>query len=365
MAALMLAGCPGTTTKAPIKEKKVVASGQGTLATPAPRGSVLTRDPSLPGLPSDAAGLFPTKPVTPAPAALTTTTLAGATQGYADGMGAAALFSRPTGVAVAADGALIVADHDNHAVRRVAPDGTVTTLVGGSAGSADGPLKDARLNGPLGVATAPDGRIFVADASTKALRQIKDGQVTTLTKAAGALPIGLAFDGHGLFITDATDNHVRHLELATGQLDVLAGNGDFNVHDGKGTAASFNSPQGVAVDAQGNAYVGDAGNRRVRKVTPDGTVTSVPLGPVGGNVPFQPAGVARLPDGTLVVTDIGNNRVLAIPPGDDPATLELATGFATPQGVAVGADGTIYVADTGNHQIRKLAGGVPTPKRSP
>ncbi|MDB5100745.1 MAG: Serine/threonine-protein kinase PknD [Cyanobacteria bacterium RYN_339] len=366
--ALLLAGCPGAATKAPVREKVVKAPSQGTfVATPRPAGSAVTRDPSQPTLPTDATGLFPTKPEAPAPAvpALTITTLAGSgAAGFADGAGVAAMFARPTSLAVMADGSLVVADHDNNRIRRVAADGTVTTLAGGPvAGATDGAALDARFNGPLGVATAPDGRIFVADAGNRSVRMIKDGAVTTLAKAAGQLPTGLAFDGRGgVFLTDALDNHVRRLDLASGQLAVLAGNGDFSVHDGKGTAASFNSPQGVAVDDQGNAYVGDAGNRRVRKVTPDGTVTSVQLGPVGGNVPFQPSGVGRLADGTLVVSDVGNNRVLAIPPAakdQTPATLELATGLATPQGLAVGADGTIYVADTGKHQVRKLAGGVP------
>jgi sugar lactone lactonase YvrE len=239
----------------------------------------------------------------------------------------------------------------------VAADGTVTTLAGSG------------LAGPLGIAAAPDGRVFVSDASAKAILQLQAGKLTTLAANVGALPGGLAFDNKGgLFIADAQDNHIRRLDLATGAVAVLAGSGDLNVRDGKGTAASFNSPQGVACDDQGNAYVGDAGNRRVRKVTPDGTVTSLPLGPVGGNVVFQPGGVAWLPGGTLLVTDLGNNRVLAIPPGTadaDPATLKLADGLNTPQGVAVAGDGTIYVADTGNHEIRKLAGGVPSPKRSP
>jgi len=327
--AALLAGCPSaTSTKAP-KETVVRAPNQGTTAAPPVSVPTLTRDPNVPTLPSDAADLFPTKPEQPAPAAPapTVTTLAGSgVAGYRDAMGQQAQFKTMNGLAIDAQGNLYVADTGNNRIRKIDMSDPANPNVSNLAG----------VVGPGGLQNVATG--------------------------AGSLPSGIAYDGKGgLFIADAQDNHVRRLDLASGQLTVLAGSADFNVHDGQGAAASFNSPQGVACDDQGNAYVADAGNRRVRKVTPDGTVTSLQLGPVGGNVPFQPGGLAWLAGGTLVVADLGNSRVLAVPPAvgkDAPATTMLADGFATPQGLAVAADGTIYLADTGHHEIRKLVGGV-------
>jgi sugar lactone lactonase YvrE len=365
--ALLLAGCPAP-TKAPVKEKVVTAPNQGTtvVATPPANVPTLNRDPNLPSLPSDASVLFPSKAPEPDPVspALTVSIFAGSGfPGSADGQGKAASFNRPTSVAATADG-VVVADHDNNMLRLVAADATVTTLAGATTpGQADGAGKDARFNGPLGLAAAPDGRVFVSDAGSKAIRQYQVGQVGTLATNVGSQPGGIAYDGKGgLFIADAVDNHVRRLDLATGKVTDLAGSPDFNVHDGKGPAASFNSPQGVACDDQGNAYVADAGNRRIRKVTPDGTVTSLQLGNVAGTRLFQPSGLAWLPGGTLVVSDVANGRVLAIGPATKdaaPATVRLAQGLNAPQGVALVADGTLYVADPGAMEIHKLAGGVP------
>lgn len=347
-------------------------------------------------------------PVPPAPPRLASplydvTTVAGTGDAsFADGPGASAAFNGPTGLALAPDGALLVADHGNNAIRRVDladPTHPVTTLAGastggaGAAGFADGDAASARFQGPMSLAAAADGRIFVADGGNHRIRLLEQGRVSTIAGTGNAMgqpgpgssagfvmPTGIALDGTtGLFVTDSQDNRVDCIDLKDGKYLVtsLAGNGGAGSDDGKGIAASFSAPFGVASDGHGNAVVADPGNHRLRKVAPDGTVTSLPLGPTLGDVIFQPTGVALRQDGAAIVTDVGNHRILAIPagkPGDQPDTRLLAgkaegrkdgggtdASFDTPEAVVVAPDGTIYVADTANNQIRKLMPGTGTP----
>jgi NHL repeat len=116
------------------------------------------------------------------------TTVAGGARGFADGAGTDAAFSTPSGLALATDGTLYVADTGNHAIRRVTPDGRVSTLAGdGTPGYADGPAHQARFNGPIGIAVASDGRIIVADTYNDRIRVI-DGDGTVRTLAGSGRP---------------------------------------------------------------------------------------------------------------------------------------------------------------------------------
>jgi sugar lactone lactonase YvrE len=203
----------------------------------------------------------------------TVTTLAGGTAGFQDDRGAAARFRQPHGLALDASGRLVVSDQFNHAIRRVALDGTVTTVAGtGVAGHRDGPASTAQFSDPIGVAVAPDGTIYVSDRGNARIRMIApDGMVSTL---AGDGVNGDA-DGYGRFgrlhmaeglavlpdgrvvVADAENHKLKLLDPATGALVTLAGTGAGDFMDGPGLSAKFGGPRGVLVGRDGRLYVSD------------------------------------------------------------------------------------------------------------
>ena len=264
----------------------------------------------------------------------------------ADGPGDAAMFFWPSGVAVDAAGSLYVADTYNHTIRKVTPHGTnwvVTTLAGaaGSRGNADGVGNVARFNTPFGVAADRAGNLFVADSQNNTIRKVTpEGAVTTIAGLAGAVggadgngsaasfrsPFGVAVDGSGaVFVADNNNHTIRKLTLmgTNWMVTTMAGKaGSWGAADGPGDSARFDHPRGVAVDLAGNVYVADTTNCSIRKITPEGMVTTL-AGFGAGNAD----GVGR------------------------------AVRFWEPQGVAVDRAGNVYVADAFNNSIRK---GYPT-----
>jgi hypothetical protein len=225
------------------------------------------------------------------------TTLAGSTtsRGNADGTGAAATFSAPTGLAQDAGGNLYVADATNHTLRRVTAAGAVTTFAGsaGVSGSADGTGANARFNHPTGVAVDAGGNVYVADTTNNTIRKITSaGVVTTLAGLAGVSgssdgsgsaalfnrPGGLAVDGSGnLYVADTGNSTIRRI-TPSGTVSTYAGLvGVAGLKDGPRTDCWFNQPQDVAVDAAGVVYVADTGNATIRRIAADGTVTAPTL----------------------------------------------------------------------------------------
>ena len=287
--------------------------------------------------------LFVPAKSTPYESAVSVTTLAGAADNRkdnADGPGSEARFAYPMGLALAADGTLYVVDDENMTVRKITPTGAVTTVAGmaGSRGSADGPGAAARFHHPVGVALDASGTLYVTDADNFTVRKISPaGVVSTLAGVAGAkgsadgsgatarfnLPHGVAVDAAGTVYVADTENHTIRKITPAGQVTTLAGAAQHKgSDDGMGTAARFNHPAGITVDAAGNLYVADNGNHAIRKVAPDGKVTTL-------------AGQARHHGGT-----------------DGPGS---AARFLFPTGVAVDAIGNVYVADHLNTTIRKIS----------
>lgn len=257
-------------------------------------------------------------------------TLAGSAEkyGHKDGAGADARFWYPLGVAVDAANNVYVADSSSHTIRKVAPDGTVTTLAGspdtgagriGIGGYASGNGSEAHFHDPTGVAVDKAGNVYVADSNNYIIRKITPkGEVTTVAGAAGesksvdgdaktarfVFPFGIAVDGGGnLYVTDKTT--IRKID-AQGAVSTLAGSADdIGTTDGVGSAARFQNPKAVAVDPKGNIYVADDGNQNIRKISPVGAVKT--LRDSHGKSPFNnPVGVAVDDKGSIYVAD-GNN----------------------------------------------------------
>lgn len=228
------------------------------------------------------------------PAGVVKTLAGGAPEiGHADGMGAAARFRGPSGVAADGKGNIYVADTANNAIRKITPAGLVTTLAGapGVSGHADGTGAAARFVHPRAVATDRAGNVYVADIHDNTIRKITPaGAVSTLAGAAGQtgyadgagaaarfhFPSGIAADGAGnVYVADTANNVIRKISRK-GVVTTLAGSpGQIGHADGMGAAASFFGPHGVATDKAGNVYVADTGNSTVRKITPAGMVKTL------------------------------------------------------------------------------------------
>ena len=268
------------------------------------------------------------------------TTLAGSTTpGNVDGTGSAAAFHNPAGVAVNAAGDIYVADSANNEIREVTPAGVVTTLAGSTtAGSTDGTGSAASFNAPEGVAVNSAGDIYVADSGNNEIRMITPaGVVSTLagSTTAGAAngtgsaasfyhPTGVAVNAAGdIYVADAGNNEIREVTPA-GVVTTLAGSTAAGDANGTGSAASFSSPLGVAVDASGTVFVTDSLNNEIRAVTGAGVVTTLAGSPVAGsangtgsaasfNVPFGITVVQS--SGVLYVGDFANSEIRQISPG--------------------------------------------------
>ncbi|MFI5180852.1 MAG: hypothetical protein ACHQPI_05640 [Thermoanaerobaculia bacterium] len=323
------------------------------------------------------------------------TTLAGSATawGIADGTGSAAGFNYPAGVAVDGSGNVYVADTFNSTIRKITPAGTVTTLAGmaGSPGSANGMGSAAAFNYPAGVAVDGSGNVYVADTYNNTIRRITGGGVvTTVAGQAGYFgsvdgtgsaalfdhPQSLAVDGSGnVYVADAFNDTIRKI-TSGGVVTTLAGLAQSSGSaDGTGSAAQFNYPQGVAVDGAGNIYVADTQNSTIRKITSGGVVTTLAglaqssgsADGTGSAARFSfPTGVAVDGSGNVVVSDTANNTIRGITTGGVVTTLAGLAGsygsvdgvgsgvrFNDPRGVAVDILGNVYVADASNHAIRK------------
>lgn len=259
-----------------------------------------------------------------------------------DGVGKDAGFATPTGLAVDKDGNVYVADGDNNTIRKITPAGKVTTLAGkaGESGTADGKGDVARFTGATAVAVDKDGNVFVADTHNGSIRKVApDGMVTTLSgKPAAAKPAdakdtavhlsaprAVAIDANGtLYVADEDLGIVCKVAM-DGTLTVVAGDpaATTGSKDGVGAKAVITGPRGLAVDAKGNLYVADTDENIIRKITPEGTVTTLAgkmgesslVDGMGTAAQFAgPRGLAADKDGNVYVADSDNAAIRKIAP---------------------------------------------------
>ncbi len=338
---------------------------------------------------------------------LNVTTLAGSQlPSYADGVGTLARFDSPGCIVQGSDGALYLTDGANESIRRIAADGTTLTVTGnGMSGFQDGsgqPPRQgtARLFRPTCLVVDRSGDLIFADSGNNAIRRCRlpDGSVTTIV-GDGSVPAGfidgpfatarfsgpsnLAFDASAnvLYVTEVFNHAIRRIDLEHGQVTTVAGNGEpgfANGLGGRNGPARFNRPTGIVLDGRGDLLVSDTQNHVVRRISPDGSVTTfagIPgvsgylEGTGSGAVFSQPVGLALGHDGVLYVADAGNHLVRGIRPDgvtsllagvpygravpdpahNDDGPAETAM-FRTPTHLAVGSDDALYIADY--HRIR-------------
>lgn len=289
--------------------------------------------------------------------------------------GADVRLSDPFGIAAAPDGTIYVADGVGaHRIYRITHAGVVTVLAGSDEGFIDGPASSARFNTPSGLALGPAGDLYVADTGNDAIRRIAaDGTVSTIAGPDAGLhgPVGVAVGQRGrIVVADTYNDRIVSVEPG-GVVTPLAGNGVPGFEDGPD--ARFHTPCGVAVDAAGNIYVADTGNGAVRVIAPDGAVSTIATGSEVGHL--QPLAVAAASDGWVFVAD-ARGRVVEITPGHGERTVAgsrrgFADGpgadalFRAPSGIALIAPGRLVVTDRRNGAVRLVAAKSPPPPFRP
>lgn len=362
----------------------------------------------------------------------TMVTLAGnGTNGYAGDKGAAANAELywPYGVAVDASGNLYIADMENNVVRKVsAATGNITTIAGSGAHGCsgdNGAATSALLFSPEAIAVDTGGNLYIADSECNRIRKVNaaTGIITTVagngngnysgdnvaaTASSLSYPAGVAVDANGnLYIADSSNNRVRMVSAATGIISTVAGTGagsnsplntplggGYTGDGGPATSAELHAPSAVAVDAAGNLYIADAGNNVIRKVSAaTGIITTVAgkgvAGYSGDNGPAasaeldNPNGIAVDAGGNLYIGDSFNNVVRKVNAatgiiitvagngtgaGSALGGNLLTGGFSGdhgpatsaelffPWGVTVDASGNLYIADIENNRVRMVAG---------
>ena len=313
--------------------------------------------------------------------------------GHVDGPVGRSRFHDPAGLAVDATGNLLVADSANHCIRRISLDGAVVTVLGkpGEPGVADGSVGVARLDTPSAVALGPDGGLYIADTGNHTLRRWLDGRLITVAGRAGEAgptngpvanarfnsPLGIVVTPALRILVADSGNHAIRSILPNGLVETLAGSAqDWGAVDGPAATARFNGPVGLALAPDGVLVVSDTLNHALRRVTPDGQVTTLAGrlgedGCVDGSADVarfcQPAGLYYHPHGDLYVVDAFNHLVRKVDAAGvvttvagRPAQSGEADGangagrFFNPYGLVVHPDGSIVVSDTYNATLRQV-----------
>lgn len=316
------------------------------------------------------------------------------------GPAVAAQLNRPYGIAVDSTGTLYFSDYNNHRVRKITTDGKISTVAGtGVAGFSgdNGPAVSAQLNYPRELAVDSADAVYITDANNHRVRKITpDGKISTVagtgtggfsgdggpaTAARLNLPLGVAVDSTGVvYIADYYNHRVRKI-TPDGKISTVAGTGaaGFRGDGGPAASAQLNGMHGVAVDGADDLYIADAGNHRVRKVTADGQISTVAGtggagfgGDDGPAVSAQlnlPVGVVVDSTGTLYIADLRNHRVRKVTTDGKISTVA-GTGTAGSggddgpaasaqlnnlYGLAVDCVDSLYIADHLNNRVRKVA----------
>lgn len=323
----------------------------------------------------------------------------------ANSLATASQLYAPETVALDGAGNLYIADRGNHRIRKITRAGLFSTVAGtgqlGSSGDG-GPAINAALNQPNGIAVDGAGNLYIADTNNHRIRWVNaTGTITTIagtgvsgfsgdggaaTQAQLNTPVGISLDNNGhLLIADANNHRIRKLNLSTGIITTIAGNGyGFGGDGGQATQAQLNFPTSVAMDQNGNLYISDTSNHQVRKVTAAGIISRYAgtgfsgFSGDGGQANLAqfnaPGGLTVDSAGNLYVTDQGNSRVRKIAANgiistfagtgtgvingivpNDEGSAAINAALNAPAGVALDSAGNLFIADTNNHRVVLIA----------
>ncbi|MGB5436059.1 MAG: IPT/TIG domain-containing protein [Maribacter sp.] len=300
-------------------------------------------------------------------------TIAGSVEGYEDGVGSVAKFAIPRGITTDALGNIFIADRANGRIRKITPDGIVSSLAGGigTNSSIDGQGSTAGFFGVEQLTIDVSGNVIATEQVVGKIRQIgpDDGITSTITNLL-LNPTGIVIDNfENIFVAD--DRKIFKID-PNGTISTLAGsNGGFA--DGLGVNAQFQVLSALAIDASGNIYAADQANNRIRKITPNGQVTTI----AGSTIGFadgpaisaqfnNPTGITVDKQGNLYIVDSENNRIRKITPEGQVSTVAGSTSgfsdgdgataqFNRPRAITIDADGNLLVTDTDNARIRKIS----------
>lgn len=335
------------------------------------------------------------------------TTVAGkSSSGFSGDYGAAtnATLNVPVAITLDSAGNLFIADSYNHRIRKINTNGIITTVAGKSSAGYTGDgvaATNAALYYPAGITLDARNNMFIADTMNNRIRKVDaNGFIITVagTNTAGSTGDGglatsaklntdraVAFDASGnLYIADTYNSRIRKVNT-NGIITTVAGNGtaSFLGDSGNATSASLNYPYGLTVDSNGNLYIADTRNNRIRKVNTNGIITTVagkgPSYPSSGTYSGDggaatnayinnPRGVTIDPVGNLLIADAGNNRVRKV---DVNGLISTVAGKSTfgfsgdggtstnaslydPEGIAFDTAGNLMIADSSNARIRKV-----------
>ncbi len=306
-----------------------------------------------------------------------------------------ATFTAPRNVALDPDGTLYISDFGANIVYRVSPTGNLTVLAGTGTAGYGGDASSANLallNSPAGIASDSTGSVYIADSGNNCIRKVFENVISTVFNAT--VPTGVAASGGSVYVAssnylgtlstpfagvasalDVAVDGVGNVYASTGQfvmevsnvgtVTTLAGSGlgvYFGGDGGPAIAARLHTPSGIALDSQGNKYIADTANHRIRQITPGGIINTIAgtgtAGADGDNGPAtlatlnSPESVAIDSTGNVYIADTGNNKIREIKPDGNIATV--LDGLSNPEYVAVDKAGAIYVADTGNDRVLKV-----------
>ena len=312
--------------------------------------------------------------------------------GFSNGTVTTATLNQPRDVTADPFGNVYIID-DNNIIRKVDPAGVVTTFAGnGALGSANGTGTSATFRNMLGIIADAAGNLYVTDSNNNMIRKITPAAVVTTLAGNGSVgsangqgaaasfnaPYGIAIDAQGnLYVADMFNNMIRKVTQA-GVVSTIAGNGSYGSEDGQGTSATFSQPEDVTIDADGNLYVADAGNNKIRKITPAGSVTTLAgngstgkINGTGTSASFNFPCAITMSGNNLYVTDALNQVIRKITLAGVVTTIAGAANgsyfnygdvdgiggaakFSFPYGI--GTDGNnLFVADNQNSDIRKIS----------